>query len=797
MIKKLFIAIASIISVVSCTCAPEHQPNELRAPAYPLITIDPYTSAWSTSDKLYESVVKHWTGNDFPFLGVLTVDGKSYRFMGVEKPVMEVLVPDAAVSGWTGRYTNKAPEGNWYAAAYNDSSWKTGKGSFSTPDDCTMGTQWDDEHIWIRRTFELGEGFPTDNLFLLFSNDDDAEYYINGHLVAKVDDCFHYETIALSPEVVASLHEGTNTIAATCWNKRGPGIIDFGILRQDVGAERFPEAATQQLADVQAMNTYYSFTCGPVDLNLRFTAPLFMEELDLLSRPVNYVSYDLCSNDGAKHNVNIYFEASPAWSVNLPYQRTQSSTYRQGGFVYCKAGSESQNVLGSSGDDRRIDWGYFYMAADGKWSESLLPNGNMGLAMQHNSVKKANGYVMIGYDDLYSIQYFGQNLRPYWNRSGAVAIEDMFEAASREYDTLMDRSMEFDRDLLNLAQERGGRHYAELCALAYRQAVSAHKLVESPDESLLWLSKENNSNGCIGTVDVTYPSAPLFLIYNPELAKGLLNHIFYYSESGRWTKPFPAHDIGTYPLANGQVYGADMPVEEAGNMLTLTLAAAHFSDDINYIREHWETLTTWTEYLAQFGLDPDNQLCTDDFAGHLAHNVNLSAKAIMGIASYARMAHKMGFEEVSDKYFAMAREMASKWMEMSSRNDHYSLTFDSEDSWSQKYNLVWDKLLGLNVFPEDVMATEIRYYLGKQNIYGLPLDSRKGYTKTDWIVWTASMADIKADFEKLVDPVYKFMNETVDRVPMSDWIETENAHRVGFMARSVVGGYFIPLLEQR
>ena len=101
--------------------------------------------------------------------------------------------------------------------------------------------------------------------------------------------------------------------------------------------------------------------------------------------------------------------------------------------------------------------------------------------------------------------------------------------ASADYRRLMKEAAKFDASLMKEATEAGGKEYAELCALAYRQAIAAHKLVESPEGDLLWLSKENFSNGSIGTVDITYPSAPMFLLYNPELVKGLMNHIFYYS----------------------------------------------------------------------------------------------------------------------------------------------------------------------------------------------------------------------------------------------------------------------------
>lgn len=136
-------------------------------------------------------------------------------------------------------------------------------------------------------------------------------------------------------------------------------------------------------------------------------------------------------------------------------------------------------------------------------------------------------------------------------------------------------------------------------------------------------------------------------------------------------------------------------------------------------------------------------------------------------------------------------------MEKAADDDHYRLAFDRPDTWSQKYNLVWNKILRLDIFPEHMAETEISYYLTKQNKYGLPLDNRATYTKTDWIFWTATLADSQDVFQEFIRPVHRFMNETVNRVPMSDWIFTDKPEKRGFRTRSVVGGYYIKMLDTK
>lgn len=640
--KLLTIALLALLTSLAAAGKPaDADRNNMRAPAYPLITIDPYINCWSMADNLYDDDVKHWTEHPFPLKGYLTVDGALYRFMGA------------------------------------------------------------------------GEEYP----------------------------------------------------------------------------------ARQLYADVQATQTHYGFACGTVDLELTFTAPLLLDSPELVSRPVNYISYSVRSNDGKRHTVEIRFEASPLWAVNSPEQETVSEKSEGGRLVFLRAGTKEQNYFSRKGDDVRIDWGYFYLSAEKKGTAAeVMTDGSLSITRSLGHRRSASGYIMAGYDDIYSIRYFGDMMRPYWNRSGNATIEGQFEAARKDYRKLMRRCGRFDDKLMDDAEEAGGRKYAELCALSYRQSICAQKLVEAPNGDLLLLSKENNSNGSVGTVDISYPAAPLYLKYNPRMAEAMINANYYYSESGRWTKPFPAHDVGTYPMAEGQTYPGDMPVEEAGNMIILTAAICHFEKDGAYAAKHWETLTTWAEYLRTFGLDPENQLCTDDFAGHFAHNANLSIKAIVALACYGRMAEKLGKDDIAAEYAAAARDMAAEWVKMADDGDHYRLTFDKPGTWSQKYNMVWDKILGLGLFPAEVRAAETSWYLTHQNVYGLPLDNREMYTKSDWIVWTATLADNQEDFKALIAPMWRFYNETRDRVPMTDWYFTHAPHRRGFKARAVVGGHFIKML---
>lgn len=745
--NKIKTLIFAALAMASCQRAVTPV-NELRAPAYPLVTIDPYISAWSAADQLNGKVVTHWTGKNFPLDGFITVDGQKYRFMGSDN-------------------------------------------SYSPIAESTLTGDWESEDMHMERRFVL-DSIPDGKLFVRYANRMPAMFLLNGE--EFVNERRKRGSGAMkeaTKEQQTLLKVGENVLSATSNNNRPQRILDVEILVEKPGPGEYAE---QTSANVQATQTHYSFVCGPVQLNLCFTAPFLPDNIELASRPVNYISYEVKSLDGAKHEVLLSIAAdAKGWCVNTPDQEVTTEIVEVPGMSAVRGGSVEQNILGRAGDDVRIDWGYLYLAGSPATVASA-EGSSLSLTDSLGQVSGSKGHWLVAYDDIFGVQYFEENLRPYWNRDGESSIEEQLVLAEKEYSSIMKKCAEFDRQMFDEAMRKGGKQYAELCALAYRQAYSAHKLVQLPGGDIAYFSKENNSNGSIGTVDITYPSAPIFLKYNPQLCAGLLNHIFDYSESGRWTKPFPAHDVGTYPLANGQTYPKDMPVEEGGNMLILADAVCHSMKDWAYAQKHWEVLTVWEEYLEQFGLDPDDQLCTDDFAGPMAHNANLSVKAILGIASYAQMAEKLGHEDIAQAKMALARDLALQWKQMASAGDHYSLAFGAADTWSQKYNLVWDRILGLDIFPEDIVRTELDYYPSVMGQYGLPLDNRSSYTKSDWIMWTASLSGSMEEFESFIAPMWDFYNTTPDRVPMSDWYFTDLPNYCEFIARSVVGGYFIRML---
>jgi hypothetical protein len=586
-------------------------------------------------------------------------------------------------------------------------------------------------------------------------------------------------------------------------------------------------AAKQVALTVLPTRTIYDFDAAGVRVTLTFMTPVLPDDLMVCARPVTYITWDAKATDSKTHEVSVYLDASALLAVNTADQKVTAERGTAGPLTTLRVGTVDQPVLETRGDDVRIDWGYFYLASNSRSASIVQANatrsafagqGNLptsdqvkgeapALAMAFSLGKVGDApvstHALLAYDDIKSIRYFNDDLIAYWKKDGAT-IDQILQTAEKEYESLTKRCQAFDNELIADLHKLGGDAYVQLGVLAWRQALAAQKLCADANGQPLMFSKENFSNGCISTVDVLYPAAPQMLAFCPTMLKASLVPLMDYSASSRWTWDSAPHDLGTYPQATGQVYGdirreAPMPVEECGNLLILHAALARATGDAEFSKKYWPTLTKWVNYLKEKGLDPENQLCTDDFAGHIARNANLSAKAIMGIASYAMLADMLGKKDEAEQHMKIARDYAHKWMELADDGDHYKLVFGEKGNgtWSQKYNFVWDKLLGFNILPPDVEAKEFACYRTKMNRYGLPLDSRKAYTKLDWELWTATWASRHDDFQMIVDACAKWASETPTRVPLSDWYETDSGKQSGFQARSVVGGLFIPFLADQ
>lgn len=602
-----------------------------------------------------------------------------------------------------------------------------------------------------------------------------------------------------------------------------------GVISIDGDRYRFlgrPTCKTMTLiaTEVTPLSTKYTFLSAGVRLTVKFTSPLLLDDLDILSTPISFISYDVASVDGKEHDVSIELWAFADVCHCGEYEPPMRlEFFSDGPLNYGCMGQLRQNVLGGSGDQVTCDWGYLFLASEDQVDDA--PE-RIDIMLRHRKQAKGDfqSLLLIGYEDVASINYFGRILPSYHARNGKTFTQALREFYDRR-EELLARCDRFDKELLSEAKAKGGEDYALILSAAYRQTIAAHKLVADVDGTPLFISKENDSNGCAATVDISYPSVPLFLMYQPELVRGMLRPILKFARMPVWNYDFAPHDVGRYPILTGQVYGArqrakhqamgtihapyylfpatvdayllnrQMPVEESADMLLMLDACGVADGDYALAEENLDLLRQWCRYLLEFGEDPGEQLCTDDFAGHLARNVNLSAKAIMGIAAFGQILEAIGQKEEAAEYLSKARAMAKSWLSRADVGGYTSLTFNG-DGWSMKYNLVWDKLLGFNFLPEEFYRREIASYIPRMEKYGLPLDSRAPYSKSDWIMWTAAMAS-EEEFPEFVAPLARYLKETDSRVPFSDYYDTETGRYEKFIARSVQGGLFMPLLIDR
>ena len=619
--------------------------------------------------------------------------------------------------------------------------------------------------------------------------------------------------IASDPYMSVWMPADSMTQTEAChWS--GPQKPIHGVMTVDGTAYRFLGMTGDAEAKLTSLTVTPTTTClvseaGGVQLETSFAAPAFPGDTDLMSMPITLVRFRLSALDGAAHQVKLRLHLSDRFCYDGEIRPAMfSDAFTLNGHAAAWCGQAGQKPLSHSGDHVTIDWGYLYLTAEA----DVKPVGD-GLEMTWEGAAEGEVRAVIAYDDIASINYFGDLCKAWYRRNGATIVDAIVRTMAG-FDAIMADCAALDAQVLADAEKTGGAAYAKVVCAAWRQTLAAHKLIATPKGDMALLSKENDSNGCIGTVDVSYPSIPMFLRYNPELVNALCRPVLEFASMPVWQEDFAPHDVGRYPNATGQVYAArrrvkngethplyylypagtdvydpryQMPVEEAGNMLVMLEAAIEYGADRSLADQYRGLLDQWVQYLLRYGEDPGEQLCTDDFAGHLAHNSNLAAKAMVGVACYGRLTADASYEE-------QAKAMAARFAEKTGMNGNTPLTLDGK-GWSMKYNLLWDKVLKLGLLPESFYAAETSSYLPRINRYGLPLDSRADYTKSDWICWTAALADDMQVREALLAPIALMLQETTSRVPFSDWYDTKTGRYQAFIARSVQGGILAPMLR--
>ncbi|KAJ3568603.1 hypothetical protein NP233_g5597 [Leucocoprinus birnbaumii] len=592
--------------------------------------------------------------------------------------------------------------------------------------------------------------------------------------------------------------------------------------------------AVQKSSKFTATQSIFVLSAGPVDLTVTFLSPVEPTDFVKQSAPFSYMAVSAASTDGGSHSVQVYSDISAEWvsgdtslgatwststgsvithQVQLANQAvlTEVNDHTQYGSAFYSTLSAS-GVSWQTGADVDVRAQFInngqlqnlqdtnFRAIDDNWPVFALAHdlGNVG------GSASAPVVTSIGHIRDPGLQYIvsggGTQLRNLYFLSKYSTPTDVIPDFLNDYSAALGRANAFDSQL-NSDASKISSDYASIVALSVRQSLGSFEITISKNsdgsyntDDIIVFMKEISSDGNISTVDVIFPSWPIFLYTNPALGKYLLEGLFRYQATGMYPNKYSAHDIGSsYPNALGHNDGNDerMPLEESGNMVIMALSYAQKTNDLSHLQKYRDLLDQWTQFLISEALIPADQISTDDFAGSLANQTNLAIKGIVGIKAMAEIAALLGDSATSSNYSSIASSYVSQFQNLaqSSSGAHLTLSYGDADSWGLTYNLFGDKLLKLNLFPQSIYDQQTNWYSGLSQAYGIPLDTRHTYTKSDWEIWTAAIVTSTSVRDLFISSVRKWASDGRSSQPLGDWYETTNGTPEGFRARPVVGGH--------
>ncbi|CAE6479297.1 unnamed protein product [Rhizoctonia solani] len=602
--------------------------------------------------------------------------------------------------------------------------------------------------------------------------------------------------------------------------------------------------ATQKKMQFTATKSTFVLAAGPVDLTVQFLSPVEPTDYLRQSLPFSYMTLSAKSTDGASHSVQYYTDISAEWtsgdnglpvkwstskltgngnpiihqvSLQNPVRYAEINDHTQYGTAYY-ATNQVGNLTYATGEDRTLRTAFVtkgvldnsqdtqFRAINDRWPVFAFARDIGSITdSTKNPVVFAVGHVR---DPL--VQYIiagnqQQERHPYWLSKYANANDALSAFLSdSEYQHSLTAASALDTKIFNDATPIHA-DYTSIVQLSTRQAFAAVEITLSKTSSGSYntsdvkiFMKEISSNGNMNTVDVIFPAWPAYLYLNPDFGRRLLEPLFQYQQTGQYPNKWSIHDLGAhYPNATGYNDGGDepMPVEESGNMLIMALSYTRATKDNSLISNNYNLLAQWTQFLVEDSLIPAEQLSTDDFAGHLVNQTNLAIKGIIGIQAMGEIANILGKSDDAKKYKDIAASYVPQWQKFAHSNEgHLTLNYGNASSWGLAYNLYSDKLLQFNLFPKSVYDMQTGWYgeMGAQ--YGVALDSRHPYTKSDWEIYTAGTVTDKGTRDMFIARLRDYLANGKNNAPFSDWYDAIWGTVVGFRARPVAGGHFALLV---
>lgn len=416
-----------------------------------------------------------------------------------------------------------------------------------------------------------------------------------------------------------------------------------------------------------------------------------------------------------------------------------------------------------------------------------------------NIVGDASVTFAVGYERKEAINYLGDAYTGFY-RSEYPTTHEALSFFLDDFEDARLESWRLDDELSAFATAAAGPKYADIVALSTRQAYGGIDLT-IPNDSLdpnkvVAFIKELSSDGNVNTIDIIMPAFPIYWVMDPDWIRLLLEPVMLYLDAGRWKLPYTIHDLGShYPHAIGHddQRAEPMPIEECGNLLILALAYVRATGDESWINQYMGIFQKYADYLVENSIDIAEQLSSNDAAGPLANETNLAIKATIGIKAYGELSGDHKYSQIGDEH---ADIFFGQGLGTDESQTHFVLEYpDMPNTWKIPYNLYPDVLLGLETFPKEAYLMGSEFFSTIRGEYGVALDNRQDWAKSDWNMWLAGTFETSTR-DEFVDDLWAFMTNGKHNWPFSDRYVSTSAHGsepgipVLCRARPTVGGHF-------